>query len=59
MNDQQRDAYDLAEHIAMLAAGESIAIPDEVRDLYARGAVGELSSDQIVAAIVARYSDPS
>ena len=55
MNDQQRDAYEIATHLAMLAAGEAVAISDGVRDLYTRGAAGELSSDQIVAAIVARY----
>ena len=52
---EQREAYDLAEHLAMLAAGESTTIPDDVRALYARGEAGEISSDAIVSAIVARY----
>ena len=55
MNEQRADAYEIATHLAMLAAGEAVAISDDVRDLYTRGAAGELSSDQIVAAIVARY----
>lgn len=52
-------AYAQAEHIAMLAAGEDVTIADDVRDLYARGASGELSSDAIVAALVAKYSEPT
>lgn len=48
-------AYAEAEHIAMLAAGEGVTIPDEVRDVFARGASGEISSDEIVKAIVGRY----
>ena len=52
---EQREAYDLAEHLAMLAAGESTTIPDDVRRLYARCEAGEISSDAIVSAIVARY----
>ena len=55
MNERRADAYELAEHLAMLAAGESITIPGDVRELYARGARGEISSNAIVAAIVARY----
>ena len=55
MNERRADAYEIATHLAMLAAGEAVAISDDVRDLYTRGAAGELSSDQIVAAIVARY----
>ena len=55
MNERRADAYEIATHLAMLAAGEAVAISDDVRDLYTRGAAGELSSDQIVTAIVARY----
>jgi len=55
MNEQRADAYEIATHLAMLAAGESTTIPDDVRALYARCEVGEISSDAIVSAIVARY----
>ena len=53
------DAYDLAEHIANLATGEPVTIRFDVRELYARGAAGEISSDAIVAALVAKYSEPT
>ena len=55
MNEQRADAYEIAEHLAMLAAGKSTTIPDDVRALYARGEAGEISSDAIVEVIVARY----
>ena len=51
-------AYAQAWHLAHLASGKRVTIADDVRDLYALGAAGELSSDQIVAAIVAKYSGP-
>ena len=51
-------AYAEAKHLAQLAAGGSATISDDVRDLYARGAAGEISSSAIVAAIVAKYAEP-
>ena len=55
MNERRAEAYEIATHLAMLAAGEAIAISDDVRALYARGEAGEISSDAIVSAIVTRY----
>ena len=49
-------AYALAWHLSTLDSGGRITIANDVRELYARGVAGELSSDAIVAAIVAKYS---
>ena len=52
-------AYALAWHLATLASGGRVTIANDVRELYARGATGDLSSDAIVAAIVAKYAELS